>query len=404
MKIAIISFNLFTAGGARLTFNMAESLQKLGQQVVIYTPALEANDFGDLVKGLDIRVVPTGRKITYFSDKKPAGIWEWVSQKIRHEQEFVVVSRAIARAMDADIDAVNVQDSAYRVGYFYKKRNPAARVVWTVNGAPFKYLSRGHWLRDMLGYGYQYFRQMTSRKFMKAMDDSAVLANADVHWLDDFPVKHVSVVRAGLDFQKFYAPVKDISMTSRQKKIELLALGALNAFRRYDNVLEAVKLLRDWGYEPHLTLIANNIWNENACRDSLIAYVTSNHLEKNTNLRFDGVPEADLARAYQACDIFVQAVYVPPPGHHGWGLVNFEAMAAGLAAVICRTSTATEVLHDGEDVLLVDPLAPQQIAEKIKFCVDRPDQYRKIAEAGQNVARNMRWEKYAEGMLQLFQK
>jgi len=404
MKIAIVSFNLFTAGGARLTFNMAEALKKRGEDVVIYTPALESTDFRDLMKGLDIRVVPTGRTITYFKDKKPQGIWQWVTQKIRHESEFLAVSRAIAGAMEDGFDAVNVQDSAYRVGFYYKRRNPGARIVWTVNGAPFKYLATGNLLRDLLGYSYQYFRRFTSWKFMVAMDDATVLANADVHWLDEFPVKHVSVVRAGLDFEKFYAPVKDIMAKAKEKKINLLALGALNAFRRYDDVLKAVKILRDQGYEPHLTLIANNIWNEDACRDALIAYVAENHLEKNTDLHFDGVPEAELSRVYQKADMFVQAVYVPPPGHHGWGLVNFEAMAAGLAVVICRASTATEVLHDGEDVLLVDPLAPEQIAEKIKFCVDHPNQYRKIAEAGQAVARGMRWENYAEGMLATFRK
>ena len=74
MKIAIISFNLFTAGGARLTFNMAESLTAIGEKVTIYTPELESKDFGDLTKGLDIRVVPVDRKITYFNDKKPSGL------------------------------------------------------------------------------------------------------------------------------------------------------------------------------------------------------------------------------------------------------------------------------------------------------------------------------------------
>jgi glycosyltransferase involved in cell wall biosynthesis len=370
--------------------------------VTIYSPAFESQDFGDLAAGLDIRIVQTSRQITHFTGKKSKGFSGWISSKVRHEREFISVSKEIARAMDPDFDGINLQDSAYRVGYYYKKRNPSARVVWTVNGVPFAYLARGKFLYDLLGKSYQLVKQRTTKKFMDVVDEAAVLANNDVHWLDELSVKHVSVVRAGLDFEKFFAPVKDIAQRAQEKRINLLALGALNFARRYDNVLEAVKILRDGGYRPHLTIVANNIWNEDAHRDALIAYVKDNHLEELVTLKFDGVPEAELPKVYAASDVFIHAVYVPPPGHHGWGLVNFEAMAAGLAVVLCDSSTATEVLHDGVDVLLTKPLASQEIAEKIKFCIDHPEEYKKIAHAGQEVARGMRWEKYAEGMLELF--
>jgi glycosyltransferase involved in cell wall biosynthesis len=402
MKIAIVSFNLFTAGGARLTFNMAHALQALGQQVIIYTPAMESSDFGDLTKGLDIRIVSDAKRITHFTGAKPRNIFEWIRNKLKHEGEFLDASRAIARAIDADCDGINVNDSSYRTAYFFKKRNPNARAVWIVNGEPFRYLSRHNLFYDIPGHLYQFIRQRTRRKFLRAIDAATVLAEHDRGWLDGTPIRNVAVVRAGLDFEKFYAPVKDITEKAKEKKINLLALGALNAARRYDNVLEAAKWLRDWGYRPHVTIVANNIWNENAYRDSLIAYVTENALTEYVDLRFNGVPEAELPHVYEQSDIFIHAVYVPPPGHHGWGLVNFEAMAAGLAVVLCDSSTATEVLHDGKDVLLVKPLAPKEIAEKIKYCIDHPTEYRRIAEAGQAVARDMRWEKYAEEMLAVF--
>ena len=166
MKIAIACFNLFTAGGARLVFNLAKGLEEQGQAVVIYTPELDDKDYRDLTRDLDIRVVKTS-SISYFKSRKPKNIFDWVWLKIKHEREFLEASKALAAAMDRDFDAVSIHDSSYRVGYYYKKRNPNVRVVWTVNGPPFRYLPRKKLLHDVLGYSYQFVKRLLNLKFMR---------------------------------------------------------------------------------------------------------------------------------------------------------------------------------------------------------------------------------------------
>ena len=79
MKIGIVCFNLFIAGGARLIFNLAHILQEKGHKVVIYTPQFEAADYGELARGLDIRVVKTATPITYFKSKKPGNVLAWLN-------------------------------------------------------------------------------------------------------------------------------------------------------------------------------------------------------------------------------------------------------------------------------------------------------------------------------------
>jgi glycosyltransferase involved in cell wall biosynthesis len=403
MKIAIVCFNLFIAGGARLVLDFAQLLKKRGYTPIIYTPAFEAGKYGDLVVGLDIRVIETGKEISHFKSEKPRTILEWLSQKWKHEREFIDISRAIAGEMESDFDVVSLHDSSYRVGFYYKKRNPKTRAVWTVNGPPFRYLPRKKWAYDMFGYAYQAVKRITTRKFMAAIDEATVLANVDKAWFKDNPIQRVSVVRAGLDFKKFYAPVKDVRARFEKKSVTLLALGALNRYRRYDDVLQAVKFLRDWGYDARVRIIANNIWNENECRDSLVDFAKENGIESATEFNFKGVGETELVEAYRQADIFVQAVCVPPPGHHGWGLVNFEAIAAGTPVVLCDSSTATEVLEDGETALFFKPMASRELALQVKKLVDDPELYLRLAEDGQNmVKRTMSWERYTDGMLAAF--
>lgn len=402
MKIAIICFNLFTAGGARLVFNLAQSLGAQGEKVIIYTPKFEGTDFPDLAEGLEIKVVE--KEINFFKSNKPRNIFDWIWKKIKHEREFIKTSRAIAELMDADFDAVNVHDSSYRVGYYYKRKNPNAKVIWTVNGEPFQYLSRKKLMRDILGYCYQFLKRLTSCKFLNAINGAVVLANGDREWFKGSPIRNVSVVRAGLDFKKFYAPVKDFQEKARKKYVKLMALGALNVFRRYEDVIQAVKYLRERNYDASAVIFSANVWNENKYQADLLELIRENNLEKFVEIRFSGVSEKELAGLYQDSDIFIQAVYVPPPGHHGWGLVNFEAMAAGLPVILCRASTATEVLIDGVSAFFVDPLSPRQIAEKVKLCIDHPDIYAKVAKSGQDVAQSMTWEKYSKEILILLKK
>ncbi len=73
------------------------------------------------------------------------------------------------------------------------------------------------------------------------------------------------------------------------------------------------------------------------------------------------------------------------------------------SVVLVRSATATEVLKEGENALFFDPLQSAQIAEKVKFLIDRPEEYARIAEAGQTyVKENQSWKKYAEEMLEAF--
>lgn len=387
-------------GGPRLIFGLAKSLGELGHRVVIYAPDSGGAHFGDAARGLDIRVVKTK---SLHKTTRLKGLAGWVIGKIRAELQEIALAKTVAESMDNDFDIVNVHDVAYRTGFFYKKRNPGAKVVWQENIPLFLYVKRGRLLHDVAGWGYWFFKRFTDRKYFLAIDSVAVLDNLTKKLREARGGRNVSVVRAGVDFQKFYAPVKDFRQKAARKEVRVLAVGALNATRRFDNVIEAIRLVREWGYDAWALIVAHNTWHDDRCRDDLVALTEKYHIEPYVNFRFDGMSEPELVKTFQENDVFVQAVYAPPPSHQGWGLVNFEALAAGLALIIIRSSTATEVLKDGKTALFFDPLHPEQIAEKIRFLVDHPEAYQSLAQSGQTFVReNQSWRKYAEGMLKVF--
>jgi glycosyltransferase involved in cell wall biosynthesis len=403
MKIGIVCVNLsFVAGGPRLVLGLAQALKKLGHNVIVYAPDFDAEHYKDYAAGLDIRIVKPHAPLIWAGRSK--NIFEWAWHKIEQERRLIDASRRIADAMDADFDIINVHDFAYRAGYFYKKINLKAHIIWTENAPPHEYISKNNFFFDVLGAVYKLWKRASSRKYFRAIDKVAVLDFLNEKWAKEQGLKNIRVIRCGVDFKKFYVPVKDFTEKAKKKSVQLFALGALNLYRRYDIVARAVKILRDKGIDARALIICNNIWKEDAMIENLKKLVKELGIEQFIDFRFAGVSEEDLRKAYATSDFFVQAVYVTPPGNHGWGIVNFEGMSAGLPVILVRSATATEVLKDNENAFFMDPLAPEQIAEKVERCIADPKLYKRVAEAGQNVARGMTWEKYTEETLALFQK
>ncbi len=126
-------------------------------------------------------------------------------------------------------------------------------------------------------------------------------------------------------------------------------------------------------------------------------------MEPYIDFRFDGASEKELTRIYRESDIYISATHLPPPRNgFSWGLAIFEAIAAGLPALIVSTNDVREALADGRTALFFEPAHPEQIAAKAKMLMDNPEHYYSLASAAQNfVKEHMSWNAYAEQFTKL---
>ncbi len=87
-------------------------------------------------------------------------------------------------------------------------------------------------------------------------------------------------------------------------------------------------------------------------------------------VRFLGrVSQENLPKVYAACDIFV----LPSVSRlEAFGIVALEAMATGKPVVVADIPGVREVIEDGREGLLTDPVNPQDLAEKIRRLVEDP--------------------------------
>jgi len=97
-------------------------------------------------------------------------------------------------------------------------------------------------------------------------------------------------------------------------------------------------------------------------------------------VRFLGrVSDERLPEVYAACDVFV----LPSVSRlEAFGIVALEAMATGKPVIVADIPGVREMIEDGRDGLLADPVNPRDLAEKIRRLLGAPEMRRSMGQRG----------------------
>jgi glycosyltransferase involved in cell wall biosynthesis len=95
-------------------------------------------------------------------------------------------------------------------------------------------------------------------------------------------------------------------------------------------------------------------------------------------VRFLGrVSEENLPKVYAACDVFV----LPSVSRlEAFGIVALEAMATAKPVIVADIPGVREVIEDGREGLLADPVNPRDLAEKIRRLLADPEARRAMGQ------------------------
>ena len=400
MKIALIIRRLNIKGGAqRQVLELARALASRGHTITIYTFAYSPKDcFEDLLRDLRV-VVWSGADRKGTEARMPYAPFfrgSFFEENRRAKQ--------LAMQIDRDIDLLHPHDQvSYRVAAYYKKCVKNVPSAWMMNDVPTRQYADWygrrinpdfrvsplkrvlHWMTDFYD----------TQKFVRVQDAIAVLDNFNRGNVRLFLGRDAMVVRSGLDIEKFSYVER---APPERDRVTLLTTGIFMRHRRFEDIIEAVKILADRGIRATLTVIGDQE-NDRKYYEEMRRLVEEEKL--GDQIFFAGrVPEEDLVAAYQRHHIFI---FANDP--QTWGLAVFEAEASGTPVIVSRGAGAHEVLTDGADALLVAPREPRAIADAIARLIDNPALYRGLSKNGRVfVEKNISWERYTDQMLELFQK
>jgi len=154
-----------------------------------------------------------------------------------------------------------------------------------------------------------------------------------------------------------------------------IAVGQVIPRKGIHLLLQACKLLQDWGYQHYTVVIAG----DGDQRQELEAIAQNQQLQDCVHWA-GWVDYSNLGAYFQSSDVFVF-----PTLEDTWGLVTLEAMALGKPVLCSKWAGTAEMVAEGINGYVFDPNQPEQIAQGMRRFIDKPELIQTMGEKSQEI-------------------
>lgn len=195
------------------------------------------------------------------------------------------------------------------------------------------------------------------------------------------PRERIRIVEPAVDLRDFRPQPPSAALRSRYALGEgplLLTVCRLVRRKGVDLVIEALARLAP--AHPELRYL---VVGDGPERSGLEALAQRRGLGRR--VIFAGrVPDAELPAHYHLATVFVMpSRYLDAEASvEGLGLVYLEAMASGVPVVAGRSGGVPDIVHDGENGLLVDPGSMEDLVNALDGLLNDPERAARLAAAG----------------------
>jgi len=184
----------------------------------------------------------------------------------------------------------------------------------------------------------------------------------------------------------------------------ILTIGRLQQRKGQDMVIRALpELIERW---PTIRYVIVGAAQGGTANFEHTLRELASELGVNDHVIFVGeAVHADLASYYAACDVFIMANRLIPPGDvEGFGIVFLEAGFMGKPVIGGNSGGVPDAVQDGQTGLLVDGNTPHDIAQKLLMILDNPELASQMGKQGQQFALRMTSEAIFQHYQQILQE
>ena len=336
--------------------DLARGLDALGHDVVIACCDFHPGTvYGDAERRFDVRAVRRG------AFEVPEGRWAAV-------RSFVRDMRQLAAVIPDDLDVLNAHEwpalhavrlSSDRLGVpFVWTRNDhtifeRALVPGVRSDSSIGVLAR---IPRIVGSFGDYLDARRAATIVTLDEASAQLARRIYR-------RPVRTIQCGVS-DAFFSPrdrtrARDL-MDLSDDTFFVLGVGIMTPHRRFEDLIDAVALLRDLTNVRVKIIGSDHVFAKYA--DFLEARISERLVGDRVQLERCGVGEEALRAAYVAADVFV----FPNDHRQSWGLAPLEALASGTPVVITTEAGVHDLLDSRPGVTAIPARNPRAIAAAIR--------------------------------------
>ncbi|AFY71009.1 glycosyl transferase group 1 [Thalassoporum mexicanum PCC 7367] len=164
------------------------------------------------------------------------------------------------------------------------------------------------------------------------------------------------------------------AVVDRPRPIFLFA-GQVIPRKGLQQLLQACVLLNQQGYQNYTILVVG----DGAQRQELAEFVAQNGLSQQ--VAWAGHAEyTDMGAYFHHADVFILSSL-----EEVWGLVVVEAMLFAKPILCSQGAGAAEMIKNGENGYVFDPLQPQQLADLMRRFIDQPDAIAQMGQKSQQI-------------------
>ena len=211
-----------------------------------------------------------------------------------------------------------------------------------------------------------FFRQLMSRHA------DAFIANS--HGARDYLIKGVGAKPENVYTRTYLVPDEETLLQQSQKvwrneeillqRPIFLYVGRITPRKGLKALLEACSILESQGYQNYSILVVGT----GEQREELEAFIQERHLEAQVTW-VGWVEYGRLGKYFQQADVFVF-----PTLEDIWGMVALEAMVFGKPVLCSKWAGAVEMIVEGKNGYIFDPLKPEELAQAMHHFLDSPEQ------------------------------
>lgn len=372
MKIAVVVNELNIRGGThKQVLRLCQYLEKENIDFVLltkyYLPEKTYLEFGNF----DVLYLQKG-----ICNRKAAGLN--LFRRIRNFIASQKENKALYNLIPDDVNIVNVHD-VFLERFIRIAIKAGKKVVWQINDLdPAFIVGASKTQKDTL---YKKFKRVEIRNIAKKVDRITVNVTKNKVRVEKLLNENADVLYCGVD--------RNDTLVKHSFKIkedfQLLSMGVFFSYRNYETLIEVIKRIREQGKNISLNIIGSTDLDKDYV-NKIYAMINEYGLEQYIKI-CGQVDDVTYTTLFNQADAFAFINI-----DQSWGLAVFEAMSCGLPTIVSSSVGAVELLHDGNDSIIVDPIDVDAVVRNLERLMMDRNFYNKISDNAFQLTKKYTWD------------